>query len=61
MVPTAATGRDTEQLDKLLAELDSMIGLAGVKDEVRALIDEIQVNEWRREPQGWPSALPAIT
>ena len=25
-----------------------MVGLAGVKDEVRALIDEIQVNEWRR-------------
>jgi SpoVK/Ycf46/Vps4 family AAA+-type ATPase len=25
-----------------------MIGLAGVKAEVRALIDEIQVNEWRR-------------
>jgi hypothetical protein len=43
-----AAGRDTEQLDKLLAELDSMIGLVSVKDEVRALIDEIQVNEWRR-------------
>ena len=26
-----------------------MVGLAGVKAEVRALIDEIQVNEWRRE------------
>ncbi|HEY3503831.1 MAG TPA: AAA family ATPase [Actinocatenispora sp.] len=25
-----------------------MVGLAGVKDEVRALIDELQVNEWRR-------------
>jgi two-component sensor histidine kinase len=24
-----------------------MIGLAGVKEEVRAIIDEIQVNEWR--------------
>src|SRR5439155_19977286 len=31
-----------------LAELDSMIGLAAVKAEVRSLIDEIQVNEWRR-------------
>jgi SpoVK/Ycf46/Vps4 family AAA+-type ATPase len=40
--------QDTEKVDKLLAELDSMIGLAGVKAEVRALIDEIQVNEWRR-------------
>jgi parallel beta-helix repeat protein len=43
-----ATKQDTEKVDKLLAELDSMIGLAGVKREVRALIDEIQVNEWRR-------------
>uniref|UniRef100_UPI0005F2C359 right-handed parallel beta-helix repeat-containing protein n=1 Tax=Actinoplanes rectilineatus TaxID=113571 RepID=UPI0005F2C359 len=35
-------------VERLLGELDSMIGLAGVKSEVRALIDEIQVNEWRR-------------
>jgi parallel beta-helix repeat protein len=40
--------QDAEKVDALLAELDSMIGLAGVKAEVRALIDEIQVNEWRR-------------
>ncbi|MFF5986444.1 right-handed parallel beta-helix repeat-containing protein [Prauserella flavalba] len=45
-----ATGgrQDAEQVEKLLAELDGMIGLAGVKREVRALIDELQVNEWRR-------------
>ncbi|HET6214845.1 MAG TPA: right-handed parallel beta-helix repeat-containing protein [Micromonosporaceae bacterium] len=43
-----STQQDTEKVDKLLAELDSMIGLRGVKAEVRALIDEIQVNEWRR-------------
>nr|MDT0659336.1 right-handed parallel beta-helix repeat-containing protein [Micromonospora sp. DSM 115978] len=43
-----ATRQDAAEVDKLLAELDSMIGLAGVKAEVRALIDEIQVNEWRR-------------
>ncbi|GAA2902035.1 hypothetical protein Acy02nite_10470 [Actinoplanes cyaneus] len=41
-------GQDAAEVDRLLTELDSMIGLAGVKDEVRALIDEIQVNEWRR-------------
>ncbi|MFD0747601.1 right-handed parallel beta-helix repeat-containing protein [Phytohabitans flavus] len=48
---TAAEGlasQDTEKVDKLLKELDSMIGLGGVKAEVRALIGEIQVNEWRR-------------
>jgi parallel beta-helix repeat protein len=39
---------DAEQVEKLLAELDAMVGLATVKDEVRAVIDEIQVNEWRR-------------
>ncbi len=44
-----ATGQDAEKVDRLLAELDSMIGLGGVKAEVRALIDEIQVNEWRRD------------
>ncbi len=43
-----ATQQDEDRVEKLLAELDSMIGLAGVKAEVRALIDEIQVNEWRR-------------
>jgi hypothetical protein len=43
-----ATHQDAEKVERLLAELDSMIGLVGVKAEVRALIDEIQVNEWRR-------------
>ncbi|TCO54776.1 right-handed parallel beta-helix repeat-containing protein [Actinocrispum wychmicini] len=38
-----------EQLDALLAELDGMIGLPGVKAEVRALVDELQVNDWRRK------------
>ncbi|TWD81304.1 parallel beta helix pectate lyase-like protein [Kribbella amoyensis] len=35
-------------LEEFLAELDGMVGLPGVKAEVRALVDEIQVNEWRR-------------
>ena len=39
---------DPERVAELLAELDAMVGLAGVKEEVRAIIDEIQVNEWRR-------------
>jgi hypothetical protein len=43
-----ATLQDTAKVEKLLAELDLMVGLDGVKAEVRALIDEIQVNEWRR-------------
>ena len=40
--------QDPKLVEKLLAELDGMIGLETVKHEVRALIDEIQVNEWRR-------------
>ncbi|GAB2678184.1 right-handed parallel beta-helix repeat-containing protein [Kribbella swartbergensis] len=35
-------------VDGLLGELDAMVGLPGVKAEVHALVDEIQVNEWRR-------------
>ncbi|KAA9161325.1 AAA family ATPase [Amycolatopsis acidicola] len=35
-------------LDGLLSELDLMIGLPDVKAEVRSLVDELQVNEWRR-------------
>jgi hypothetical protein len=35
-------------LDDLLGDLDEMVGLPGVKGEVHALVDEIQVNEWRR-------------
>jgi hypothetical protein len=42
-------GSGGQDLDELLAELDAMIGLPGVKAEVRALVDELQVNEWRRE------------
>ncbi|KQS73749.1 AAA family ATPase [Modestobacter sp. Leaf380] len=41
-------GGDPERVEELLAELDAMVGLEGVKDEVRSIIDEIQVNEWRR-------------
>jgi hypothetical protein len=39
----------TDAVEALLAELGAMVGLDRVKEEVRALIDELQVNEWRRE------------
>jgi hypothetical protein len=35
-------------LEDLLSDLDGMVGLPGVKAEVHAVVDEIQVNEWRR-------------
>jgi hypothetical protein len=41
-------GRDNQAVDELLAELEGMVGLEGVKAEVKGLIDELQVNEWRR-------------
>jgi hypothetical protein len=44
----SAQPRDDGSVDTLLAELDSLVGLDAVKSEVRDLIDEIQVNEWRR-------------
>ncbi|MFG1920464.1 right-handed parallel beta-helix repeat-containing protein [Cryptosporangium sp. NPDC048952] len=47
-VSALAAPASTGGVDTLLAELDEMVGLGGVKAEVRALIDEIQVNEWRR-------------
>jgi hypothetical protein len=43
-----ANHHDAEAVDALLGELDAMVGLAEVKAEVRSVIDEIQVNEWRR-------------
>ncbi|WP_350279090.1 AAA family ATPase [Kribbella sp. HUAS MG21] len=50
-VQARATTADPARADveSLLAELDTMVGLASVKEEVRSLIDEIQVNEWRRK------------
>jgi len=43
----AVSGGDAG-LDDLLSGLDAMVGLPGVKSEVHAVVDEIQVNEWRR-------------
>ncbi|WP_306205986.1 right-handed parallel beta-helix repeat-containing protein [Actinoplanes sp. RD1] len=43
-----AVQQDAARTEELLGELEAMVGLEGVKEEVRALIDEIQVNEWRR-------------
>ncbi|GAA1741498.1 hypothetical protein GCM10009681_10320 [Luedemannella helvata] len=52
-VPAGAGGAaggqaDEKAVDALLAQLDALVGLDAVKSEVRDLIDEIQVNEWRR-------------
>jgi Holliday junction resolvasome RuvABC ATP-dependent DNA helicase subunit len=47
-VSSGGNHQDLHKMEKLLADLDRMVGLETVKREVRALIDEIQVNEWRR-------------
>ena len=48
VVEEAETAPGGHGPEELLAELDAMIGLPGVKAEVRALVDELQVNDWRR-------------
>ena len=40
---------DTETIDELMAQLDSLIGLGGVKSEVRTLINLIKVRAMRKE------------
>ncbi|MGH3433999.1 MAG: right-handed parallel beta-helix repeat-containing protein [Thermocrispum sp.] len=48
LTTAALTGADRGgKLDDLLSELDAMVGLPGVKADVHALVDEIQVNRWR--------------
>ena len=44
----SGASQDAESVDRLLADLDTMIGLTAIKTEVRALIDEIHVDQWRR-------------
>ncbi|WP_027341411.1 right-handed parallel beta-helix repeat-containing protein [Hamadaea tsunoensis] len=47
--PVASAGLlDTARSEELLGRLDRLVGLPGVKAEVRGIIDELQVNEWRR-------------
>ncbi|WP_350279219.1 AAA family ATPase [Kribbella sp. HUAS MG21] len=48
VIEESAAAAENGPVDELLGELDAMVGLPGVKAEVRALVDEIQVNEWRR-------------
>ncbi len=47
--PAGPADGGPDGVDQLLAELDAMIGLPGVKAEVRGLVDELQVDEWRRQ------------
>ena len=44
---TSGSGTDGS-LEDLLADLDAMVGLPAVKSEVRALVDQIQVDAWRQ-------------
>ncbi|WP_017594954.1 AAA family ATPase [Nocardiopsis potens] len=46
--PPAAPAEGARPLEEVLAELDAMVGLDGVKQEVRSLIDLQRVNERRR-------------
>lgn len=46
---SASPASESRAVEELLTDLDAMVGLGAVKSEVRAMVDEIQVNEWRRE------------
>lgn len=48
VTPIVTGSADVARADELLAELDGLVGLPGVKAEVRSIVDELQVNEWRR-------------
>jgi hypothetical protein len=48
VIEESTAAAENGPVDELLGDLDTMVGLPGVKAEVRALVDEIQVNDWRR-------------
>jgi SpoVK/Ycf46/Vps4 family AAA+-type ATPase len=48
LTPPPAPAAGPEDVDALLAELDAMVGLDGVKREVRAQVNLVKVNEQRR-------------
>lgn len=45
---TQPTQESSTSIDSILADLDDMVGLSGVKDEVRSLVDLMSVMERRR-------------
>ncbi len=55
----APASRQSRSLDHALAELDSMVGLASVKAEVRKLIDVLAI-EKERARHGHKAELPAL-
>ncbi len=57
MVPVAPRSRS---LDRALAELDGMVGLAGVKAEVRKLIDVLAAERERAQHLGHKAEPPAL-
>jgi SpoVK/Ycf46/Vps4 family AAA+-type ATPase len=57
--PGAAPVRPARSLDKAMAELDGMIGLAGVKDEIAKLVDVLQA-ERERARLGHRASMPSL-
>jgi len=54
-----ATRRNRRPLPEVMAELDRLVGLAGVKAEVRKLVDVLEADRARRR-HGIRSASPAL-
>jgi len=49
VTPPAAPATPPEKLEDVLAELDGLVGLEGVKTEIRRLVNLVKINEARRK------------
>jgi SpoVK/Ycf46/Vps4 family AAA+-type ATPase len=47
-IPPARPSKSSDQLDKVMEDLDELIGLENVKQRVKSLISKVQVDELRR-------------
>ena len=49
LVDDSAPHKSAEAIDVILAKLDGVIGLAGVKDHVKSLVAQLQISQKKKE------------